>query len=86
MCYKQSQHLKCFLVCNMHCRHNLSAVCRDAAPVLEQETAELKRIIDHKFPHYDSDDPLDLGEACWLAHWFPEEEWSQVCKRAEMQI
>ena len=56
-----------------------TAVCSaEAAPVLEQETAELSRIIDHKFPQYESDDPLDLGEAFWLAHWFPEEEWSQV--------
>ena len=52
--------------------------CRSGAFVLETETTELKRIIEAKYPSYDSDDPLDLGEACWLAHWFPEEDWSQV--------
>lgn len=49
-----------------------------AAQILERETEELKRIVDAKYPTYDSDNPLDLGEACWLAQWFPEEEWSHV--------
>lgn len=54
-------------------------MCSAGAPaVLEAETAELKRIVDAKYPNYYSEDPLDLGEACWLAHWFPQEEWSQV--------
>ena len=54
-------------------------MCSAGAPaVLQTETAELKRIIEAKYPSYCSDDPLDLGEACWLAHWFPQEEWSQV--------
>ena len=56
-----------------------SSLCSSKpAPVLEQELEQLKRIVDAKFPGYDSEDPLDLGEACWLAHWFPAEEWSQV--------
>lgn len=46
--------------------------------MLQQETRELKRIVDAKYQSYDSEDPLDLGEACWLAHWYPEEEWSQA--------
>ena len=63
----------------MYLSQSIVAACStDSSPVLEQEIAELQRIIDHKFPQYDNDDPLDLGEACWLAHWFPEEEWSQA--------
>ena len=55
----------------------LCACSADAAPVLEQETAELKRIVEAKYPDYDSEaslgSSLDLGEACCPAHWYPAE-------------
>ena len=78
-CHNCRQGQTCFLGSVYHRQSIVAACSADSAPVLEQEIAELQRIIDHKSPQYDSDDPLDLGEACWLAHWFPEEEWSQVC-------
>lgn len=35
---------------------------------------------------YSSNDPLDLGEACWLAHWaLPEEPWAQLVSEVSVQ-
>ena len=38
--------------------------------VLAQEISEYKKIVDAKWRHYQSDDPLDLGMTLWTAHWF----------------
>jgi len=48
------------------------------ADTLQQEIAELQRMVNNKFQHYDSDDPLDLGESLWISHWFPSEKWSET--------
>src|SRR5690606_19766859 len=48
---------------------------------LVDEIADLKSIVDAKYETYQSNDPLDLGESLWLAHWFPEEEWSRGLTR-----
>lgn len=48
-------------------------------PVLQQEISEYKKILDTKWQHYYSDDPLDLGMTLWTAHWFDkEQEWATV--------
>jgi len=46
------------------------------SPVLQNEIEELRLMVRAKWQRYDSDDPLDLGEALWLTHWFPDEDWS----------
>jgi len=43
-------------------------------------------MVDDKWRHFDSSDPLDLGEALWLAHWAlhtsPESrEWAEHVSR-----
>lgn len=38
--------------------------------VLKREISEYKKILDEKWRHYQSDDPLDLGMTLWTAHWF----------------
>jgi hypothetical protein len=30
-----------------------------------------------KYPRYRSNDPLDLGEALWITHFYPNEDWSK---------
>lgn len=37
---------------------------------LSKEIAIFKQMVDAKVPLYDSHDALDLGEACWLSHWY----------------
>jgi hypothetical protein len=45
--------------------------------VLAQEIGEYKKILDTKWQHYTSDDPLDLGMTLWTAHWFnKKEDWA----------
>ena len=29
------------------------------------------------YKNYSTTDPLDIGEALWLTHWYPEEAWSR---------
>lgn len=43
---------------------------------LASEIGHLEKIVKQKCELYSSDDPLDLGEALWIAHWFPNEPWS----------
>lgn len=31
------------------------------------------KMVNNRYKHYYSDDPLDLGEAIWISHWFPNE-------------
>jgi hypothetical protein len=45
--------------------------------VLDQEIHEYKKILDTKWRHYGSDDPLDLGMTPSTAHWFDGvKEWA----------
>ncbi|KZT07084.1 uncharacterized protein LAESUDRAFT_758888 [Laetiporus sulphureus 93-53] len=57
---------------------------KDDTYILAQEVSEYKKILDTKWRHYVSDDPLDLGMTLWTAHWFDgEEEWAtQLTRRA----
>ena len=44
---------------------------------LTREINDYKKILDTKWKHYKSDDPLDLGMTLWTAHWFTgKEEWA----------
>lgn len=54
------------------------------ATVLDQEIKALKKIVNTKWQHYSSTDPLDLGMTLWTAHWLRrDEEWASVlCHRA----
>ncbi len=44
--------------------------------VLEREIHDMRQMVDTKYPHYASNDPLDLGEALWISHWYHDEIWS----------
>jgi hypothetical protein len=44
---------------------------------LDKEIKTMEKIVRTKYPYYSSDDPLDLGEALWISHFYPNEEWSQ---------
>ncbi|KAL4419587.1 hypothetical protein ABPG77_004836 [Micractinium sp. CCAP 211/92] len=49
------------------------------AAVLRREIADMERMVERKYRRYDSDDPLDLGEALWLSHWaLPDQPWAQA--------
>ncbi len=42
-----------------------------------------------KWHTYHSSDPLDLGEALWIAHWAPTEHWAQAvtqCSLAALEV
>eukprot|EP01027_Heterolobosea_sp_BB2_P015972 GEZU01022806.1.p2 GENE.GEZU01022806.1~~GEZU01022806.1.p2 ORF type:complete len:195 (+),score=45.82 GEZU01022806.1:840-1424(+) len=56
-------------------------ILADHAPdrgVLAKEINDLQKIVNSKYMSYSSDDPLDLGEALWITHWYANEDW---CKR-----
>jgi len=54
--------------------------------ILKKEIEDMASMVRAKFPYYRSNDPLDLGEALWLSHFYLDAEWAQtVAKRsAEM--
>jgi len=46
--------------------------------VLKREIEDMQKMVTAKYRSYSSDDPLDLGEAVWIAHWYPSEDWSKT--------
>jgi hypothetical protein len=52
--------------------------------VLNSEIEELKQFVMAKYSKYSSDDPLDLGEALWIAHFFVEEDWAKYVKSVSL--
>lgn len=45
--------------------------------VLKEEIQDYKEIVDSKWRHMESDDPLDLGMTLWTVHWLAaEESWA----------
>lgn len=48
--------------------------CTQSPNVLEEEIDDMRRMVEAKFKLYTSRDPLDLGEALWICHWFVDEE------------
>jgi len=51
---------------------------------LVKEIADMERMVKEKYRSFTTSDPLDLGEALWISHWFPEEEWSKVLATRSM--
>jgi len=43
--------------------------------ILCEEISIMERIVNEKYKYYESEDPLDLGEALWIAHWY-QEPWA----------
>jgi len=55
-------------------------ILRDHSPdnsILHQEIKDMEKMVNSKYENYSSDDPLDLGEAVWISHWYPDEAWSK---------
>jgi len=52
---------------------------------LKTEIADFKKIVDSKFHSYRSDDPLDLGEALWISHWYADESWAKTIATISLQ-
>ncbi|EFN55625.1 hypothetical protein CHLNCDRAFT_133789 [Chlorella variabilis] len=47
--------------------------------VLAAQIDDMERMVERKYRWYRSSDPLDLGEALWLAHWgLPGQPWAQL--------
>ncbi|MCO5587738.1 hypothetical protein L7F22_041690 [Adiantum nelumboides] len=56
----------------------LAYCCTKSKSILDEEIADLRKIVEAKFELYTSYDPLDLGEALWICHWFVDDE-SKEC-------
>ena len=56
--------------------------------VLKEEINDYKKIVNIKWKHMESEDPLDLGMMLWTVHWLaPEETWAaSVMQRAEENL
>ncbi|CAF0754168.1 unnamed protein product [Didymodactylos carnosus] len=50
----------------------------DKKYLLDQEIKDMRKMVEKKYGRYRSNDPLDLGEALWITHWYPEEEWAKA--------
>ncbi|TMW59988.1 hypothetical protein Poli38472_000030 [Pythium oligandrum] len=49
--------------------------------VLQDEIADMMRLVDRKLPTFATFDALDSGEALWLAQWFIDQPWSKELHR-----
>jgi len=59
----------------------------DSPASLNKEISDMARMVKAKYQRYRSTDPLDLGEALWICHWYPDEEWSAtVSKRSSESL
>lgn len=59
-------------------RAKIKASGPNSRPVLEREIADMQRLVDRKALTLTmGDDALDLGQAVWLASWFPDEKWAR---------
>ena len=65
----------------------LQQTARDPA-VLAAEIEDYRKIVEAKWRHMESDDPLDLGMTLWNVHWLAEEEaWAAaVMERASENL
>ena len=50
------------------------------------EIAQMQRMVLNKYKHYTSNDPLDLGEALWICHWFVDDHGREVLGREEWAL
>jgi len=53
--------------------------------ILAKEIGDMKKMVEQKYALYRSDDTLDLGEALWIAHFYPTETWAQVLSQRSFQ-
>src|SRR5688572_18373253 len=51
---------------------------------LAGEIAEMRALIESQYPMLAIDQDLGLGMMLWLAHFFPDEDWSQVQTRRSL--
>lgn len=42
-------------------------------------------MVDNKYKNYRSSDPLDLGEALWICHFYPHENWADYVAQRSFQ-
>jgi len=56
-----------------------------AAAQLDHEISDMARMVKAKYPRYRSNDPLDLGEALWICHWYPDEEWAATITKRSLE-
>ncbi|KAH7365559.1 hypothetical protein KP509_18G034900 [Ceratopteris richardii] len=52
----------------------LAEHCNGSKAVLDNEINEMWKMVQAKYRLYISGDPLDLGEALWICHWFVDEK------------
>ena len=64
----------------------LARRCTRSSDILNTEIAQMQRIVLSKHKHYTSNDPLDLGEALWICHWFVDDHGSEVLGREEWAL
>ena len=53
--------------------------------MLSKEINDMARMVKAKYSRYRSNDALDLGEALWIAHWYPDEEWAATITRKSLE-
>lgn len=51
---------------------------------LKDEIADMETIVRVKYQYYRNLGSLDLGEALWVTHWVPGEDWAQVVMQHSM--
>eukprot|EP00898_Chlorokybus_atmophyticus_P005463 jgi/Chlat1/5918/Chrsp4S00498 len=44
---------------------------------LDAEISDFQSMVEARYPSFRTSDPLDLGEALWLASWYPGEAWAR---------
>jgi len=57
----------------------------DDKNILKQEIDDMASLVHAKFRFYSSSDPLDLGEALWISHFYPEEMWADTLTSRSLQ-
>jgi len=45
--------------------------------ILSKEIEIFEQMVNDKYLHFETHDNLDVGQALWLSHWYPNEKWSQ---------
>uniref|UniRef100_A0A914VG78 Uncharacterized protein n=1 Tax=Plectus sambesii TaxID=2011161 RepID=A0A914VG78_9BILA len=45
--------------------------------LLRKEIDEMRTLVEARYRHYRTNDTLDAGEALWLSHFYPNEDWAK---------
>lgn len=64
----------------------LARHCTRSKDVLNTEIAQMQRMVLNKYRLYTSHDPLDLGEALWICHWFVDEDGEEALGKEEWAV